>query len=251
MYIPKIIIVKNEVEVGKIVSAEIINLINNNPKCVLGFATGSSPLTTYVALVEDYKKNQTDWNQVTTFNLDEYLDLTIDNHNSYAWFMHNNLFNHINVNVKQIHIPQSIGDVNTAAEKYETMIDNAGGIDLQILGIGVNGHIGFNEPPTDKNTLTHIVDLTPSTINRNARFFTKNDLQPTKAITMGIASILKAKKIILIAIGETKSEIMKKFLTTTKPWPDLPVSWLLEHNNVTVVMDMHAAEAWLTREDNT
>ena len=176
---------------------------------------------------------------VKTFNLDEYVGLSEDHEQSYRYFMNHNLFDHIDIVKENTHVPSGNIENEEALEEYDALIDAAGGIDLQILGIGSDGHIAFNEPGTSFNSLTHVTELAPSTINDNSRFFESIDDVPTKAVTMGLASIMKAKKIVLIATGENKADAVKSLLMgliTEK----VPCSILRKHPDVTIYVDRDA-----------
>ena len=221
------------------ISQLFINLVNENPNCVLGLATGSSPLGVYQKIVDAYQKGEVSFKQVKTFNLDEYVGLDESNDQSYRYFMNHNLFDHIDIEKENTHVPSGKVDENSNPEEYDAMIEAAGGIDLQILGIGSDGHIAFNEPGTSFNSLTHIAELAQSTIVDNSRFFNSIDEVPTKAVTMGLASIMKAKKIVLIATGENKADAIKGLLMgliTEK----LPCSILRNHPDVTIYVDRAA-----------
>ena len=219
------------------VAQMIIRAIKNKPTIKLGLATGSTPIELYQFLVIDYQTKQTNWKQVTTFNLDEYLNLPIDHEQTYRVFMNEQLFNHLNIPLEQTHFPQ-------LEQNYDQLIESHGGIDIQILGIGTNGHIGFNEPGSAFNSLTRVVDLTSETISVNAKkFFAGNeDLVPKQAISMGIGSILKAQKIILLAFGSTKKEAMRTLKQVQDFDPDFPASALIKHPDVTIIMDQEAAD---------
>lgn len=236
-----LIVTKDSNEIASVLSKIIIGLVKQKPNSVLGFATGSSPIATYKLLIEDYQTNKTDWSQVTTFNLDEYVGLPIENINSYHYFMDEQLFNHLNLKKENIHIPSGLGDVEKNARDYEALISNNEAIDFQILGLGNNGHIGFNEPGSDISSSTRIVDLSQATISANKRFFNDNqDIVPTQAITMGIATILKAKNIVLIASGESKAQAVKE-LVQGKISEQWPCSYLQSHPSVLVLVDKEAA----------
>lgn len=219
-----------------IISAQIIY----KPNSVIGLATGSSPLQTYNYLIDWYKKGDLDFSQVTTFNLDEYYGLTKLNKQSYYYFMQDKLFNHININPDNVHIPDGTNqNVEQECLKYEKAILDAGGIDLQLLGCGHNGHIGFNEPSDVFNTDTHLVNLTESTIQANKRFFESEDDVPRKSYTMGIKTIMNAQKILMIVSGESKKEIVKKaFFGPVTPM--VPASILQLHSDFTLVVDEDA-----------
>ena len=216
---------------ANIISAQIIM----KPNCVLGLATGSSPIGTYKTLVENYEKGILDFSRVQTVNLDEYCGLSGDNPNSYRYFMNHHLFDHINIDKANTHVPNGNAvDLEAEAIRYEKFIESIGGVDLQLLGIGHNGHIGFNEPTTYFPKDVHTVNLTESTINANSRLFERREDVPTQAITMGIGTIMKANKILLIA-GEDKTDIIEKSLYG-KVTPEVPASVLQLHKDVTVII---------------
>lgn len=222
---------------ANIISAQIIT----KPNCVLGLATGSTPVGTYKQLVEWYNKGDLDFSEVSTVNLDEYRGLDHDNDQSYYYFMMNNLFKHVNIDLSRTHVPDGTeADPEKACADYEEIVKSYGGIDLQLLGLGHNGHIGFNEPSDDFPKVTHCVDLTESTIKANARFFEKIEDVPTQAYTMGIGTIFKAKRILLIASGKDKAEIVKKAFCGPIV-PQVPASILQLHPDVIVVLDEDAA----------
>lgn len=221
---------------ANIISAQIII----KPNCVLGLATGSSPIGTYKQLIEWYKKGDLDFSEVRTVNLDEYRGLDITSDQSYVYFMHHNFFDHININQKNINIPNGKNlDDKAECARYEKIINDLGGIDLQLLGIGRNGHIGFNEPNSAFEKNTHCVNLTESTIEANKRFFASAADVPRQAYTMGIRSIMHARKILLIANGEDKAEALyKSFFGPVTP--EVPASVLQLHQDVTIVADKKA-----------
>lgn len=243
----KVIIAENYEDVSRI-SAEIIaELVNSKPDCILGLATGSTPIGTYQKLIEYNKKKEVDFSKVTTFNLDEYLGLNGNHPQSYRYFMDNNLFNHININKARTFVPNGVAaDIQRECEEYDMHIKEAGGIDLQVLGIGNNGHIGFNEPSDSLNIGTHVTELTPNTIEVNSRFFNNIDEVPTKAITMGLGSIMKSKHILLLASGSAKADIIAK-LIDGKIDTLIPASLLQVHQNVTVVVDKAAGALLLDK----
>lgn len=211
------------------------------PDCVLGLATGSTPIGTYENLVRLYESGDLDFSQVHSVNLDEYKGLGADHDQSYRYFMNEHLFSLVNIKKEWTNVPNGLeNDANKACADYEKIIADLGGIDLQLLGLGPNGHIGFNEPCDEFVKLTHCVDLTDSTIEANSRFFaTKADV-PTQAYTMGIQTIMNARKIVLIATGKNKAETVKKafFGPIT---PQVPASILQLHPDCTVVLDADAA----------
>lgn len=223
-------------QAANILSAQIIL----KPDCVLGLATGSSPIGTYDQLVEWYKKGDLDFSEVKTVNLDEYRGLTRDNDQSYYYFMHHHLFDRVNIDLDNTNVPDGMEpDSDKECARYEELIRSMGGVDIQLLGIGHNGHIGFNEPDAVFARTTHCVDLTESTIEANKRFFASADDVPRQAYTMGIGTIMKAKKILLIASGEDKAEILAKAFYGPIT-PEVPASILQLHDDVTLVADKAA-----------
>jgi glucosamine-6-phosphate deaminase len=221
---------------ANIISAQIIM----KPNCVLGLATGSSPVGTYKQLIEWYNKGDLDFSQVTSINLDEYKGLSPDNDQSYRYFMNTNLFNHVNIDKARTFVPDGLEpDSEKACSAYNHIIAREGGIDLQLLGLGNNGHIGFNEPGAAFEKETHCVNLTTSTIEANKRFFASEDDVPRQAYTMGIKSIMQAKKILLIVSGASKAAILKEVLYGPIT-PAVPASILQLHNDVTIVADAAA-----------
>lgn len=216
---------------ANIISAQVIL----KPTSVLGLATGSTPIGTYKQLIKWYEIGDIDFSMVTSVNLDEYCGLSGENEQSYRYFMNTNLFNHININKEKTHVPNGLAiDKEQECIDYDKMIQDLGGIDIQLLGIGHNGHIGFNEPNIKFEKTTHIVDLDKSTIEANARFFNSIDEVPKQAITMGIKSIMHARHVLLIANGPDKENIIKKALFGPIT-PDVPASILQLHPNLTVI----------------
>ncbi len=205
------------------------------PNCVLGLATGSSPVGTYKRLIEDNKAGKIDFSTVTSVNLDEYVGLDGSNDQSYRYFMNDNLFNHVNIDKAKTFVPNGCAaDLAAEGEAYDAMIKELGGIDLQLLGIGLDGHIGFNEPDAYFTGPTHEVKLDESTIEANARFFASKDEVPTTAITMGMLSIMQAKKVLLVANGAAKKAIVEKAFFGPID-PQVPASILQLHPDVTVI----------------
>ncbi len=218
---------------ANLISAQIIM----KPNCVLGLATGSTPVGTYRQLVEWYDKGDLDFSEVMTVNLDEYKGLTRENPQSYYYFMNEHLFGKVNINKTRTFLPDGTEpDSNTACENYNEILRAVGDVDLQLLGLGHNGHIGFNEPGESFSTETHCIDLSEQTINANARFFETLDEVPRQAYTMGIKTIMSARRILIIVSGEDKAEIVKRafFGSIT---PQVPASILQLHRNVTLVAD--------------
>ena len=218
---------------ANILSAQVIM----KPDCVLGLATGSTPIGTYEKLVEWYEKGDLDFSQVTSVNLDEYKGLDRKNDQSYYYLMHEHLFNHVNIKEENTNVPDGTQpDGEKECARYEELIRSLGGVDLQLLGLGHNGHIGFNEPADAFDKTTHCVDLTESTIEANKRFFASADEVPRQAYTMGIGTIMQAKKILIIVSGEDKADIVRDafFGPVT---PRVPASILQMHSDVTLVAD--------------
>ena len=216
-----------------IVSAQIIM----KPDCVLGLATGSTPVGLYKQLIEWYRNGDLDFSGVRTVNLDEYKGISRENDQSYYYFMHQNLFDHVNIPAENTHLPDGMEpDSEKECRRYEELIRSMGSVDLQLLGIGHNGHIGFNEPGEAFEKETHCVDLTESTIEANKRFFASADDVPKQAYTMGIKTIMQAKKILIVVNGENKADIVERafFGPVT---PEVPASILQLHNDVTLVGD--------------
>ena len=207
------------------------------PDCVLGLATGSTPIGAYKKLVEKYEQGDLDFSQVTTVNLDEYKGLPRENDQSYYYFMHDNLFNHVNVKPENTHLPDGTKeDSDEECARYEELIRALGGQDLQLLGLGHNGHIGFNEPDAIFEKATHCVDLQESTIEANKRFFASADDVPKQAYTMGIGTIMQAKKILVVVSGEDKADtVAKAFFGPVTP--EVPASILQFHKDVILVAD--------------
>ncbi len=218
---------------ANIISAQVIM----KPDCVLGLATGSTPIGLYRQLVAWYEKGDLDFSEVRTVNLDEYKGLSRENDQSYYYFMHHNLFDHVNLPAENSHLPNGMEpDSDKECRRYSELIRSMGGVDLQLLGIGHNGHIGFNEPGDAFDNDVHCVNLTQSTIEANKRFFASADDVPKQAYTMGIKTIMQAKKILIVASGEDKADIVRDafFGPIT---PKVPASVLQLHNDVTLVAD--------------
>ena len=216
---------------ANIISAQVII----KPDCILGLATGSTPIGTYNQLAEWYNKGDIDFSKVTSVNLDEYVGLSGSDEQSYRYFMNKNFFEKINISEENTFVPNGVaGDLEAECKSYDERIKNLGGIDLQLLGIGLDGHIGFNEPNDCFEKNTHVVTLHDSTIYANSRFFKSLDDVPKKAITMGMVSIMQAKKILLIANGKQKEDILNKALFGPIT-PQIPASILQLHPDITIV----------------
>lgn len=214
--------------------------IKQKEDTVLGLATGSTPIETYQNLIDKNKNNEICFAKVRTVNLDEYVGLSGDHEQSYRHFMNTNLFDHVNIKKENTHVPLGDAeDLEKMCKEYEKLIQDLGGIDLQVLGIGNNGHIGFNEPDTHLYNETHVTDLTESTIEANKRFFESKDEVPRQAVTMGMASILRSKHIIVLAFGASKADMVKR-LKDEYLDPQCPVTFLKIHENVDIIFDKDA-----------
>lgn len=224
------------------VACELYKEMSCQPTSKLGLATGGTMIEVYKYLVELLEKNKLDVSHVETFNLDEYVGLKANHHQSYHYYMNEVLFNQYpHFNKENIHIPNGYSSqLEDETERYNQLLNDKGPIDIQILGIGENGHIGFNEPGTDLHSETHIVDLTESTIRANSRYFESESDVPQQAVSMGLASILKAKRIILLAFGEKKKEAVHQ-LMHNQVTKDIPSTILHAHPNVEVYVDDEAA----------
>lgn len=235
-----IIKVKDEQQFNETGAGIIASLLQSNPRAILGLATGSTPVGVYGKLIELYREGVVSFKQASSFNLDEYIGLDEQHPESYRRFMNEKLFNHIDILPENTHVPSgSSSDPEQAAAEYNRLLEQAGQIDLQLLGLGHNGHIGFNEPAEELTGPTHIVKLEERTRQANARYFPSIDEVPTHAITMGIGTILQAKQILLMAKGADKAEVVARALRgpiTTK----CPASLLQTHPNVVVVLDQAA-----------
>ena len=241
----EVIVKKNYEEMSKAAATLFAAEIMENPKTILGMATGSTPVGLYKELVKMYEAGDLDFSQVTTFNLDEYIGLAPEHDQSYHYFMNDNLFDHVNIDKTRTFVPNGLeADSDKACSEYNEIIRKQGGVDLQLLGLGHNGHIGFNEPGAAFEKETHCVDLTESTIEANKRFFESEDDVPRQAYTMGIKNIMQAKKILVVVSGEDKADILKEVLYGPIT-PEVPASILQLHNDVTIVAD----EAALSKID--
>lgn len=236
----RLIVAKDYNDVSRKAANIIAAQIQLKPDCVLGLATGSSPVGTYKELIAKYESGELDFSQVKTVNLDEYVGLTADHDQSYAYFMRNNLFDHVNINQVNCNIPDGMNpDAKGECARYDAVIADFGGADLQLLGLGPNGHIGFNEPADAFVKGTNKVELTKATIDANARFFEKREDVPTHAYTMGIGGIMQAKRVLLVVNGKGKAQAVKEcFFGPIKP--QAPGSILQLHPDFTLVADEDA-----------
>ncbi|MBQ9161907.1 MAG: glucosamine-6-phosphate deaminase [Clostridia bacterium] len=233
----KLVVCKSYEEMSEKAAAIVAEIVKAKPDCVLGLATGSTPVGTYSKLAEMCDAGELDFSRVKSVNLDEYYPISPDNDQSYRYFMNEKLFDKINIDKANTYVPDgSAADPDKACADYEKIVDSMGQVDIQILGIGQNGHIGFNEPADKLYPLTHVTGLTESTINANARFFNSIDEVPTKALTMGIGTILRAKKIIILANGAAKRDAVRKMLDGMLDC-SCPASMLNLHSDVVVICD--------------
>ena len=225
----------------------LVQTVKENPATVLGLATGSTPIGMYQEVVKAYQRGEVDFVRTLSYNLDEYYPINHDNDQSYHYFMRENLFRHINILPENTHVPSGEAkDVERSAAEYDEKIYAIGGVDLQVLGIGNNGHIGFNEPAAIFAKGTGLVDLTESTISANSRFFASIDDVPKKAVSMGIATIMQAKRIMLLASGHGKAGIVAQTILG-EIMPQVPASALQLHRNVTFFLDEAAAAELLAK----
>lgn len=239
----KLVIAVDYDDLSKQAARLIADEVKQRPDTVLGLATGGTPVGMYRELIAIHQKEGVDFSQATSFNLDEYVGLPGHHPQSYRAYMDENLFRHINLPRDKTNIPRGdAADLGAECKRYEKAIAAAGGIDIQVLGIGNNGHIGFNEPGSTTDTTTRVVQLTESTIEANARYFDTIEEVPTQAVSMGIRTILSAKKIILLASGRAKAQAVQRMLEGEMT-PDVPASLLQQHPDVTVIVDEEAASA--------
>lgn len=237
----RIVITRNYDEMSQKAAKIIAEQIRGKPKSVLGLPTGSTPLGTYKELIRMHKEENLDFSKVTTFNLDEYCGLGPDHPQSYHYFMFTSFFNHVNLDPKRIHIPDGLAkDFEVYCRKYEEEIKKAGGIDLQLLGIGRNGHVGFNEPGSSLAGRTRLAALSEETVKDNARFFQREEEVPRLVITMGCGTIMEARKILLLANGSDKSDAILAMIEGPVT-SQVPASILQTHPDATVIIDEEAA----------
>ena len=234
----KVVVGSND-KISKLIAEDFINVVNKKENAVLGLATGTSPLQVYANLVKANKEGRVSFKKCTTFNLDEYVGLEGTHNQSYRYFMNENLFNHIDIDKKNTNVLLGVGDYKKFMNQYDDMIAKAGGIDIQILGIGSDGHIAFNEPGTSFDSLTHETELTEQTIKDNSRLFNDISEVPTRAVTMGLKSIMNARKIVLIATGKNKAKAVYGLIKGPIS-EDMPCSILQKHKDVTVYVDEDA-----------
>lgn len=237
----KVCIYETVQEASAAAAQVIAEVMKSKANPVLGLATGSTPVGMYKELIRMYNAGELDFSKVRSYNLDEYIGLDGSHDQSYRYFMNDNLFDHVNIDKANTHVPCGTGADHAAdAKAYDAMIEAAGNIDVQVLGIGNNGHIGFNEPSNVFVKGTHVVDLTDSTIDANQRFFATRDDVPKQAITMGMGGIMSARKVLLMAFGENKAQAVYDMINGNVD-PMVPASILQLHNDVVVVLDKAAA----------
>lgn len=236
-----VLIYDTEEQIGIAAGNYMCGQVLQKPDSVLGLATGSTPIKAYKQMIDLYSKGVVDFSKVTTFNLDEYVNLDVKDKNSYHTFMHENLFDHVNIPEESINfLDGNAQDLEQECRDYEKKIKKAGGIDIQLLGIGSNGHIAFNEPADCFQRWSHVVTLKESTVKDNSRFFESIEEVPTQAVTMGIGSIMQAKKILIIALGTNKAKAIKQLIDGNVT-PMCPASVLQFHTDVTLMLDKGAA----------
>jgi glucosamine-6-phosphate deaminase len=236
----KVIVTENYEEMSKKAAEILIGIVKNNPNAVLGLATGSSPIGTYENMAADCRENGTSYKNVTTVNLDEYVGLTPDHDQSYAYFMRKNLFDNVDIDLANTNLPQgSAKDLQAECDRYNKLLEGYQQ-DVQVLGLGSNGHIGFNEPGTPFDSVTHLVDLTENTIKDNSRLFANIDEVPRQALSMGIKNIMNAKSILMVVSGKNKAKAVYG-MVKGEITPELPASVLQLHPFVTVICDKDAA----------
>lgn len=236
----KVIVTKNYDEMSRVAAELFAEVLREKPDGVLGLATGDTPIGLYQNLIAMYREGTLDFSHATSVNLDEYYPITPDNDQSYRYFMNHQLFDHVNMDKARTYVPDgTTKDPDAFCREYEAKIDALGGVDVQVLGIGRNGHIGFNEPDDELIPITHLTALTESTIEANARFFASEDDVPKHALTMGVQSVFKARRILVLASGKNKAEAVRGMLNGNLS-TRLPASLLQLHPDVTLICDEDA-----------
>ena len=236
----KVLVFESYEEMSRAAADIMADVVKSKPDGVLGLATGSTPVGMYNCLADMCKSGELDFSNVKTVNLDEYYPISPDNRQSYRYFMNENLFSKININIDNTNVPAgNAEDADLECQRYEKLIDSLGGIDIQVLGIGQNGHIGFNEPEEKLYSETHVTGLTESTMQANARFFSEDEVMPDKALTMGMGSIFKADKILVLANGKSKRDAVNQ-LVSGRITTSCPVTLLNLHKDVTLICDKEA-----------
>ena len=236
----KVLVFENYEEMSRAAANIMADVVKAKPDGVLGLATGSTPVGMYNCLADMCKSGELDFSNIKTVNLDEYYPISPDNRQSYRYFMNENLFSKVNINIDNTNVPAgNAEDADLECQRYEKLIDSLGGIDIQVLGIGQNGHIGFNEPEEKLYSETHVTGLTESTMQANARFFSEDEVMPDKALTMGMGSIFKADKILVLANGKAKRDAVSQ-LVSGRITTSCPVTLLNLHKDVTLICDKEA-----------
>ena len=238
----KTIVVKNSDEACKKASDIICSVVRDNKNAVLGLATGGTAEGVYKYIVEEFKNGKIDLSNVKTINLDEYVGIGGDHPQSYRRYMDDHFFNHVNINKENTYVPITTGDIDRELLNIKEIIDGNGGTDIQLLGVGRNGHIAFNEPGERLNASASIVDLNEDTIRANSRYFSNIDEVPKKALSLGIGDILKSKKIILLAFGSEKANAIRELLSNDFITTKVPCTLLKAHNDVTIIIDEALSE---------
>jgi len=244
----EVIVQPNYEQMSKVAAQLVVDVLNTKPNAVLGMATGSTPLGLYQELVRLHKEEDLDFSRVTTFNLDEYVGLPVNHEQSYHYFMHENFFKHVNIQPQNINIPSgTTSNYPAFCEWYEQRIEECGGIDLQILGIGSDGHIAFNEPTSSLSSRTRLKTLSKQTIDDNARFFDRREDVPVYAITMGVGTILDARQLVLVASGKAKAKAIAQAVEGPVT-SVITASALQLHRDATVIVDEEAASGLAMRD---
>lgn len=238
----KIIVCDNYEKMSKEAAKIVASIIKENPSAKLGLATGSTPVGMYENLVKDYEDGKIDFSKVSTVNLDEYVGIDASNPQSYQYFMDEHLFNKVNIDKDNTHLPKEFGTLSESVKKYDELLEEFGQRDVQVLGIGPNGHIAFNEPDTKLNMHTSIIDLKEETIEANSRFFKSKDEVPKQAMSMGMVDVFNTKTLLVMANGKSKHEAVKKFLSTDKIETQFPMSFIRLHPNAYLIVDKEAYE---------
>lgn len=238
----KLIVCDTYTEMSQKAGEIIADIIKENPNAKLGLATGSTPIGTYQDLVKKYEDGKLDFSKVSTVNLDEYVGIDATNPQSYQYFMNDNLFDHVNIDKDNTHLPKQDGSLEESAKKYDELLEDFGKRDVQVLGIGPNGHIAFNEPADKLNMHTSIINLAEETIEANSRFFESKDDVPKQALSMGMADIFNSKTLLVLASGKNKHQAVEKLLNENKIDTHFPVSFISLHPNCYLLVDKDAYE---------
>lgn len=238
----KIIVLKDKNEICKKAADIIGSVVKENPKAFLGLATGSSAEKVYEYLVEEYNNGNLDFSKCSSINLDEYVGLSQDHPQSYRYYMDKRFFDKVNINKENTYVPVTTNNIDEELKRIKNLINEKGGTDVQLLGVGSNGHIAFNEPGEFLNSSVNVIDLSEKTIEANSRFFDSIDDVPKKAISLGIGDILKSKKIVLVAFGNSKKDAMRELLTNDFITTKVPCTLLKTHSDVTIIIDEELAK---------